>query len=368
MELTTMAILEGETRSRSLWENEPSAEDKMMIDRLRALELMHVHDTVGIRLDAMATEMIAASRAGLPGVVAVVVGPTGAGKSHNLDHFAARDHFAAFERKDGEGLLRPLLYVVAPKPCTAKSLGLHLWQELTGYPFHRARPTEQEIWRAVVHQMGGQGVRFLVIDEFHHVIDGNNSRLRNQVTETLKGLSNGGPFTLHREKSAGVAGPRLEPIRPARPLNILLAGMPTIENVVRENAQFDRRKYRIEIKPVATDEKGRKQLDSFLKLLTEKSGLGVELTSGDLPLRLQKAARGYLGMIAYLVKRAGRRALSQGRSTMDPVKDLGGVFEDITGASPERNPFFMPNLSNLARSVSVTEEQMTRLRGKGEAT
>lgn len=361
-----MTSLDEADLSRRLWEQAPSQEDQAMIDRLRGLESAHVHEGVAKRLDGIATEMIAAARAEVSGIIALVVGPTGAGKSHNLDRFAERPEFRAFERVNREGVVRPLVHIEAPKPCTLKSLGMHLWEELTGHPFHRVNPKEHAIWRAVMHQMNEQQVRVLVIDEFHHVIDGGNSVQRRQVTEILKSLSNRSPLVFGASTGReGVLNDKVDAIMPARPINVLLAGMPEIETVVAENRQFDRRKYYLKIAPVGEDAQGVKAMARFLRLMSEKVDLGADLSERDLPLRFRKASRGYLGMAAFLAKRAARRAFSHGRHSIDVVEDLGGIFEDITGEPPDRNPFLVANPSALRGAGVLTEQQMTRLKGSG---
>lgn len=337
--------------SRSFWTTE--VVDDEGIAHMRRIEAAHVNESHAIKIGLALDRIVSNARAGLKGNACVIYGVTGSGKSHLLDRFAARPEFTPYDLPSGEATISPVIHVTAPSPCTLKSLGHAIYDQISETSLPRSL-LEHEIWFRLRTQLAGRGVRIVVIDEMHHILVGRKQDEREKVAETLKALLLGSPL-------------RKYPGRHFSPVNLVIAGMPTVQDFINQHKQLRRRCAFYGFKPVPSGGKGIKQVTKHLQLIEERIEMDSGLSLGDMPLRFIKASEGYLGFVALLVKQAAIRALDSKRTTIDRVRDLAEIFEEIFECGEATNPFLVSNVAMLGPSKLLGSEGVeTRLRGKKE--
>lgn len=315
---------------------------------------IHVNTDVVIKTVNRFDQMLADLGDAVIGECLVVPSPSGAGKTHMLSRLQMRPRLVPF--RDGSGTVRPLVYIKAPSPCTLKTLGLALYYAMTGKELS-ATLKEHDIWTRVRHQMHGQLVSIVMIDEFHHALRGRTGDERRSLVETLKNLVIPDPMDILRPPGADM-----------RPVSLVLSGMPWLKRVLKEDYQLLRRCIFMPITPLGHSATCLRKATKFLELIEPKLGFGkpVGLTEHDMLHRLLKASNGYTGRMMHLIKKAAFRAINLGAPTIDQVKHLGFVFEEIFELGPHRNPFLVSDISLLPKMKEIEFERLTRLRGTAE--
>ncbi|KAA2235865.1 AAA family ATPase [Salinarimonas soli] len=281
----------------------------------------------------------------------IVAAPSGAGKSHVLRRL--REHSALVPFKDAFGTVRPLVAIKAPSPCTLRTLGLRLYEAMTGKTLPGSMK-EHEVWVRVRAQIEAQLVSVVMIDEFHHAFMRRTDDERRSLVETLKNLVIPDPH---------------DPLRPPgaemRPVLLVLSGMPWMTKVIDRDFQLRRRGVLVPIKPLGASAKDIRKATKFLQLVEGK--LGFPEPSGlddiDMVRRMLKASNGYTGRMMALVKEAAFLAIQAGARRLDLKDHLAAVFEEIFQVGPKRNPFLVADISTCPKLPEAEFLKLTLLRG-----
>ncbi len=323
--------------------NDP--DDAAPADRQQEIDDAHVDDGLALRVgDAFDRLRKRAASPKREGRGMLVCGPSGTGKSHALKRLALCGEFA--KRETPNGIVRPVLEVSAPAPCTLKTLGREIYLRLTGVEM-RSRVEEHEIWSRVRAHLAAQKVKYLFIDEMHHVLIGRNREEHRKVAETFK-------TTMQM---------------PEWPVYLVLAGMPESLPFVRQHAQLMRRVRKIEIVPVPQGAPGIEAVRRHVEILIDKLGIVTDFDLTAMAPRLHIASSGYLGLCAQLIKDATELALDEKEATIR-AEDLAEAYADLHAANgreidAERNPFLCSDLSLATRTDHADAGRQTSLIGKG---
>lgn len=277
----------------------------------------------------------------IEGRCVVMIGRTGAGKTHIIRQLIKRSDLQPIDEE--EGLYRPLLLVTAPAPCTLRTLGSNILKALTDEDPARSLK-EYEVWERVRANFAAQRVAILVIDEMHNVLTGRNTPERAKIAQTLKMLM------VDRDN----------------PMQIVIAGLPKLRDFVKNHRELHRRHHFIDLArldPVKDSDK----LEQFLTGLEGCLGLKKgEFTNGAMPERFFAASRGLLGRVAFFAQEAAVIAASLNRPK-EVVKFLETAYERCYACGKGANPFAMPNVRTLKipkSELELDEDEITLLRGK----
>jgi len=111
-----------------------------------------------------------------------LMGATGVGKTTLV-----RSYVAAFPRRETErGTRSPVLYLETPHPITVKGMTSALLDAL-GDPL-AFKGTQPEMNARLQNFLADCGVRLVILDDFHHLIDKQTNRILRDVSEWLKVL------------------------------------------------------------------------------------------------------------------------------------------------------------------------------------
>lgn len=286
----------------------------------------------------------------------VVTAASGAGKSHLLRRLRENPMLVPFV--DEAGPVRPLLAVKAPSPCTLKTLGLRLYEALTGKRL-RSSLKEHEIWMEVRAQIDAQLVSVVMIDEFHHAFARRSADERRSLVETLKNLAIPDPD---------------DPLRPPgaemRPVMLVLSGMPWALKVLDQDLQLRRRCVVHPIEPLGNNDADRAKARKFLELVESKLGFPEPsgLASDDMIQRMMRASNGYTGRMMAFIKEAAFIAVVADAPRLDRAAHLATAFEEIFRVGPRKNPFLVADVSACPKIPEAAFEKLTLLQGTGPAS
>ncbi len=153
---------------------------------VRNLEEFHVSTRYDKLLTLEVEKLLATILSGsaVEGYALAVVGKSGAGKTHAINH--ALDGNPAFKPfYVGVNELQICMRVRTPPVCSTKSLGVAILQHV-GYPLSRTKLNEIEIWRLVREQLKRREIRIIYLDEAQHVLKSKKNVM--EVTDTIKSL------------------------------------------------------------------------------------------------------------------------------------------------------------------------------------
>jgi hypothetical protein len=276
---------------------------------------------------------------GIEGHCLVIYGRTGAGKTHIVNQLLK--HPDLQPKKTPEGLYRPLLKVVAPAPCTLRTLGLRILHRLGYRPRKSLR--ENEVWDRVEANLAAQGVAILVIDEMHNVLKGRNVKEREKIAMTLKSLM----------------------VSETNPMQLVLSGLSDLKKFIDLHGEVRRRSHFLELtalRPLKDDTK----LIGFLSGLERTIGMKTcGFVKSDMPQRFLMASRGLVGRMAYFVQEAATIAVSL-NDTEVSQKYLAEAYKRPYAASARKNPFLIANIRDfrLPKTLEdLDEDDKTFLRG-----
>jgi len=315
------------------------------------IERIHVATQTSRNADEIFEAMIKRCHRELgEGICVAVTAESGAGKSHLLHRLMRKP--ALQPSRDEFGPITPALYVQAPSPCDIGSLGRAIYVRLTGQPLASSLKP-QEVWRRLLVQLFGQCVSVLVIDEFHHVIANSDQEKRNVVVNTIKSLILPADYP-------GAVNPSER-----YPLQVVLAGIPAIHNLIASDTQLQRRAPRIQIDPLPNNARGLKRMGGFITAVEALLGLTEpsHLASFDMVQRFMVASCGYEGRTMHFIKEAAARAIDGGAACIDRTSDLAGIFEDLYGLGPSKNPFLIADIQKCRPVPQQGFGELTLLRG-----
>ena len=211
----------------------------------------------------------------------------------------------------GEEAMR-LVRSTVPGGATEKSMAQQLLVD-SGYVIQSRRRTAWEMWRLFKDRMHAFGTVALWIDEAHDLL----RREEDKVLPSIKSLMAG--------EGAVV---------------VVLSGTEALAQVVRSDAQVQRRFSTIRIPPVTIDG-DRADFEALIADYCARVGIRPML-SGDLFDRLAVAARHRFGRVIATVVEAIEQALLQGSQVLG-AEHFADAYELKEGCPPERNVFLVPN-------------------------
>lgn len=221
---------------------------------------------------AQIEEDIAAAAAGLDAQARLVCGQSGSGKTTLVKEVVKRHPV----RSTADGDVRPVVHVELAEATTKKAMVSAIFQAM-GYD-NRARLTANQIVEEISDKVERLGVKMILVDEAHHLING---REIGPITEFLKSLLN-----------------RIG-------CNIVLVGLPELQNTMHFE-QFDRR-LRPDIALAPYNWSVWQEKLQFVRILAKFEQLcGLEkaskLASNDLAPRIYVATGGHIGIVVkYLI-------------------------------------------------------------------
>lgn len=278
--------------------------------------------------------------AGIEGNCLVIYGRTGAGKTHIVNQLLKHRDLQAKETP--EGLYRPLLKVVAPAPCTLRTLGLRILHRLGYLPRKTLR--ENEVWDRVEANLAAQGVAILVIDEMHNVLTGRNMAEREKIAMTLKSLM----------------------VSETNPMQLVLSGLSKLKDFIDTYGEVRRRSHFLELtalRPLKDD----KKLLLFLSGLEKTIGMKTcGFTELDMPQRFLLASRGLVGRMAYFAQEAATITVSLNQTVVSQ-QHLAEAYKRPYAVNAQNNPFLISNIRNFKAPPKtpkgLDEDDKTFLRG-----
>jgi hypothetical protein len=329
--------------------------------RRRMLEIrdVHIKDEVFRSSEAVFERLINRLEDDMEPFAFVISAASGAGKTHILDHIAQNPRLAPFT--DKYGLARPLLRLSAPSPCTLKTLGAELLRALTGVRM-TGKYYAHDIWARVRTNLYNQNVSVLMIDEMNHVFETVDANTRQVVISTLKALLLG---EVEMDVGLGNEIGALPPSVAPHPIGLVLSGMPSVRDVIGLDQQLARRCKFKQLKPLSLRDADGNKFRGFVKKVGERLGFNPapNLGSDDMMLRLHKAAGGYRGRAAFIIKEAAYLAVEMNAKTVDRLEHFASVFEEIYEVGDQRNPFIVADPEKIRRLPEIEKEVKSRLRG-----
>ena len=206
------------------------------------IEAIHLPDDVFRSTADMFCDLVNDIEDCKPTHAIVLRAQTGVGKSHVFDRLDD-PRLAPFA--DAYGPCIPCVRMSAPTPCNLATLGLELHYRLTGDRLS-SRARSAEVWFRLRTQLYNLGVRLIMLDEFHHLVETANLAQRQVVVSTLKSLligENPGPAAA-LGRQIGV----LPDTVVRHPIGLVLAGMPILSEAIDLDHQLARRCWTVDFR------------------------------------------------------------------------------------------------------------------------
>lgn len=211
-----------------------------------------------------------------------LMGTTGVGKTTLV-----RSYVAAFPRHETErGTRSPVLYLETPHPITVKGMTSALLDAL-GDPL-AFKGTQPEMNARLQNFLADCGVRLVILDDFHHLIDKQTNRILRDVSEWLKVLI----------KNTGIV--------------YLVVGIEgEVERILNANKQLSRLFVREYLLPFRWQPDEPASITDFARLISYvQTALEVKLTEAEpwpvLLFRIHLATGGVMSNIMNLFRQASR--------------------------------------------------------------
>ena len=210
------------------------------------------------------------------------MGATGVGKTNLV-----RSYVAAFPRRETErGTRSPVLYLETPHPITVKGMTSALLDALGDSLAFKG--TQPEMNARLQIFLADCGVRLVILDDFHHLIDKQTNRILRDVSEWLKVLI----------KNTGIV--------------YLVVGIEgEVERILNANKQLSRLFVREYLLPVHWQPDEPESIADFARLMSYvQTVLEVKLTEAEprpiLLFRIHLATDGVMSNIMNLFRQAVR--------------------------------------------------------------
>ena len=326
--------------------------------RKQAVDSICVTDDVYHSSMAMMEELLNRCEDGVEPVAIVFPAPPGTGKTHILKHCAANPRLAPFS--DAAGIIRPLVRISAPAPCTLKTLGISLYTAMTGKTLS-TKLQKHDIWTRVRTNLFHMGVSVVMVDELQHVFDNATLPERHDIISTLKALLIGEETA----ETIELLGKLPETVRPYS-VGLVLSGMPELRQVIALDLQLLRRCRFKALNPLKLTGKDEGKFKKFLEIYATKLGFPdkPDLAGPDMLLRLHKASSGYRGRAAFLIKEAAFMAIDRGARTLDRKAHFAELFERIYETGDEKNPFLVADVKKIGKVKELERYDHSLLRGR----
>ncbi|SFT05829.1 TniB family NTP-binding protein [Paenibacillus sp. BC26] len=252
-----------------------------------------------------------------------LLGDSGTGKSTVLEYY--RDKFP--RRQEMEGDIIPVLLVELPSGAKPKDVASKILLEM-GDPFFD-KGTEKSMKARIIHLAEKCDIKLLFLDEFQHVNDSENKRVKSNVADWIKGLVN------------------------EIKIPVVLSGIPSAESLFKTNIQLDTRfTNRQRFSPFSYD----KYFRAFLKSVDERLPFPASscLADPELSQKLYYASMGNLRVLMRTIEVATCEAVAANRDNVHE-NDLYVAFSqlDLSSRPHAVNPF---NDDKFNFKVAMIEE------------
>lgn len=211
---------------------------------------------------------------GLPAAIALLLGPTQAGKSRLLRTIA---ELFPPTRLEGR-LVVPVLYVALPSGIAPKDLPLCIIQAL-GHRLDRKRRSVAELFNLMCELLAKASVKAILIDEASHLVDKGHRMPRRQVGDWFKDLNERTNITT------------------------VLVGIPLLRVLLRGNEQLRARALRaVELMPYRWDKRDERMnfagcVRAFLDVF-EEAGCPIQITMDAFVRNAYLVSAGHVGLLA----------------------------------------------------------------------
>jgi hypothetical protein len=254
------------------------------------------------------------------GRMLVVTGEPGAGKTWAVERALA----------NVPGLLGPLLISLnAPRPCTLKQLGRAILHAL-GYPLQRDL-LEHLTWEKVRLQLKLRQVRFLWLDELHHVVSKNEEELK-KLRDTLKNVMQ----------------------QPDWPVSIIVSGVPDAAAFLTGDRQVERRSRTLEFERLKFPQNIGLLRKIVRGVVEDHAGMRLDsLDSDEFLHRLCRATEGAFGSTIALTRLAVLEAFDRGETAgLVRIRDFAKAYAAERGCEASQNIFLAKNWHEIEPSRS----------------
>lgn len=253
-----------------------------------------------------------------------LIGASGSGKS-----FALRHHFSLipeFQPRDNEygEVVRPLLSIEAPKPCTTKDFAVAILDAI-GVP-SKPKMTEGQLFTTVKTQLRERGILYLHVDEAQHLLRHSRAQAVLDVQDRLKSLMQIDDWPLHT----------------------IYSGTPQLAGLLAGDTQLANRATVMRFMSLSMPG-DRADIEMVFKhIVEEKCGLGLpdDLCSDDFLGRLCFANGGCFGKIIETVQAVCFLVMNKGKATVDR-RAFAHIYQRDTGCVPSDNIYTAARWSEI---------------------
>jgi hypothetical protein len=288
----------------------------------------------------------------------LLVGASGAGKTHSLDVLSERIaiRYPADAAKPFQPT-SPVCRVSADAKADAASTASELLGKLGKTT--RVRQSMSQLESDLLAALVARQVRLLLFEEFHNTMLAGSPQLRGQTSRLLKNIWNMSP----PQSSASWAKP--QPGRGDKRLVILVSGTEDLLQVFEKDKELGSRfSTVIRAAPLDFAPPGSfRDFRAVVQRMAESEGLAdcIDVNDDNLAARMLLASNGHLRLIATVFERAATLRRRDG-STKTPFPDLlVKAFEQVGGANAQKA--FLCDGQDLARQVARRMQLVTSKTG-----
>lgn len=318
----------------------------------KRIDAIHVNDPTWKTAKEIFERLVKRSASpSLPGICMIIKGPSGAGKSHTVRGLLK--HKKMKPKRTKHGPLRPMLYIETPPGAGPGELASSIVEAITGAPLPKGL-TVKQAWDAAYRHMQSAGTAILFFDEFHHVFSIYDKAKRLQIVNRIKAA-----LIPHLSED--------HTLKVKLPVQVVLAGLPVISDIVVFDSQTSERHEDFEIRPLPQTASGRRLMQQYIAAVETELDFPVpcNLATDDMIFRFMKATAGYTGRAMRFIKSAAFNAVDAGATSFGR-EELGYVLQTAYGLHPNRNPFLVEDISKCAVFRPVEIEIPTEEPGNAE--
>lgn len=257
----------------------------------------------------------------------VLTAPSGEGKTTLIDRNLGEKPDLGF----WNGETGRVLKVSVPGEATLKGVALSILDE-TGYAIGGNRKLQVgEAWRLVRHRLGLQDIAVLWIDEAHHLLTSAPGRDAATSLRMLKSMLQG-----------------------ENAIVVILSGIPILAELVRRDAETDRRFLKVRLDPIRTDQ-GKADLGRFIEGLCHHAQIKTVADAHFID-RLLSASQGSLGVAIEFVNLALARAAKENVNALE-LRHFQRIYR-LSGRAGSIGPFDDCPWEHLAANLDALGEEV----------
>lgn len=271
-----------------------------------------------------------------------LIGASGSGKSFALrHHFSLIPEFQPTENEWGE-VVRPLLSIEAPKPCTTKDFAVAILDAI-GVP-SKAKMTEGQLYATVKTQLRERGILYLHVDEAQHLQRHSSAQAILDVQDRLKSLMQIEDWPLHT----------------------IYSGTPQLADLLTGDQQLANRAMVMRFIPMSLPGDKASIEKVLADIVEDKCGLALpdDLRSDDFLGRLCFANGGCFGKIIEAVQAVCFLVMTKGKGTVDR-RAFAHIYQRDTGCLATDNIFTAARWSEINPDNALADLATPRKHKKG---